>query len=154
MKKSILLLLFTGMAGITYAQQQDAATDAFKEISWLEGQWHRQDTATGKRWMERWWFTSPVTLNGIGVTLHNADTIVMEGLRIVWEDGTLHYIADVAHNKEPVKFRFTEWSTTGFTCENPAHDFPNHIVYRLEGELLKATISAGSKHVDFLFVRR
>lgn len=154
MEKAILLILFTGTTGVICAQQQSVATDAFQKISWLEGQWHRQDTTTGKRWIERWWFTSPVTLNGIGVTVYNADTIFVEGLRIVWHDGTLHYIADVAHNQQPVKFRFTEWSATGFTCENPAHDFPKKIVYRLEGDLLKATISAGSKHVDFLFVRQ
>lgn len=154
MKKFICSLLFMGITGVACAQQDNAALQAFKEISWLEGQWHLQDTTTGKRWMEKWWFSSPVTLNGIGMTLHNADTIFIEELRIIWDDGALCYIADVAHNKEPMKFRFTEWSTTGFTCENPAHDFPKKIVYRLEGELLKATITSGSRHVDFLFRRR
>lgn len=93
-------------------------------------------------------------MKGKGATLQAADTVFVEKLKIVVKEDTLYYVADVPENKEPVLFKFTEITPTSFVCENPAHDFPKKIAYKLEGTKLTATISAGEKKMDFLFVKK
>jgi hypothetical protein len=49
-------------------------------------------------------------------------------------------VSDVPEDKQPVYFAITEITETGFTCENPQHDFPKKIMYRKEGNQLKANV--------------
>ncbi|WP_315820030.1 hypothetical protein [Paraflavitalea speifideaquila] len=63
-------------------------------------------------------------------------------------------MADVPQNKEPVYFKLTAITKDGFTCENPNHDFPKKIDYKLDGNKLRATISGDGKAIDYLFERQ
>jgi hypothetical protein len=86
--------------------------------------------------------------------MNGSDTSFVEKIRIVVKDNELNYVADVPENKEPIYFKFTELTATGFVCENPAHDFPKKISYQLDGKNLKATISGDGKSMDYLFVKK
>jgi hypothetical protein len=129
------------------------AQHSLKDIAWLEGEWSRLNMKSGRTGHERWYKTSDSELIGFGVTLQGGDTVFVEKLRIILKEATLHYVADVPENKEPILFKFTDVSASGFICENPAHDFPKRIAYSLEGDKLKATISGGGKSIDYWFVR-
>lgn len=93
-------------------------------------------------------------LTGLGVTLRNRDTVFIEKMRIIERENNLYYVADVKENPEPVHFRFIKITETGFTCENPEHDFPKKIEYRLDGLKLAVTISDNKKSQQFFFVRK
>jgi hypothetical protein len=86
--------------------------------------------------------------------MQGEDTVFVEKIKIVVKDRELYYVADVPENKEPVYFKIVELGTTGFVCENPAHDFPKKISYQLSGADLKAQISGDGKSIDYLFTKQ
>ncbi|MBX2898559.1 MAG: hypothetical protein KF775_02855 [Cyclobacteriaceae bacterium] len=130
-----------------------AHAQSTNEAHWLQGTWNRTNGKAGRTAHERWVKTA-TGLQGWGVTFNGADTTFVEKLRIVSKDSKLYYVADVSHNKEPTYFLITEITPTSFTCENPEHDFPKKIVYQLDGNKLKATISGNGKSIDYLFERK
>ena len=56
----------------------------------------------------------------------------------------------------PVAFALVRHDTASATFENPAHDYPQRIVYARDGDTLTATISAidGSKPRSWSYRRR
>ena len=102
---------------------------------------------------EEWYVVSPSELKGIGVTMKGQDTVFLEKIQIVSKNGNIYYVADVKENKAPVYFKFTSLTPDGFVCENPEHDFPKRIEYRLTGSTLTVIISAGAKSQNYLFTR-
>ena len=79
--------------------------------------------------------------------------VFLEKIQIVSKNGNIYYVADVKENKAPVYFKFTSLTPDGFVCENPEHDFPKRIEYRLTGSTLTVIISAGAKSQNYLFTR-
>lgn len=126
---------------------------SISELSWLTGTWNRTNVKAGRAAHERWIKTAE-GLQGWGVNLNGADTTFVEKLRIVTKDNKLYYVADVPQNKELTYFLMTAVSANSFTCENPQHDFPKKIVYQLDGNTLKATISGNGKSMDYFFERK
>ncbi|MEQ9376778.1 MAG: DUF6265 family protein [Imperialibacter sp.] len=150
---SITLILLT--ASLLNAQSASAVSAKnFKKLSWLEGTWERTNVKQGKSAHERWEKDSKTKWLGFGVSLQGEDTTFLEKLSIVVENGGIYYIADVPENKAPVLFQFTQLSDQGFVCENPTHDFPKKIAYKLEGDRLEVQISGDGQAVDFEFVKR
>jgi Domain of unknown function (DUF6265) len=149
MKNLILVVIFLS-SQLAIAQVD---TD-LKKLSWLEGKWERVNTKPGKTGFEVWTKISSSEWKGMGVSLNGADTAFVEKLRLIVQDGTPYYVADVPQNQDEVRFRISELTATGFVCENPAHDFPKKISYQRDGDKLKATISGNGKSIDYLFVKR
>lgn len=149
----ILLLVLLGEG----LQAQDIAketTDNFNKLSWLTGMWNRTNVKPGRKAHERWEMVGSQAMKGFGVTMKEQDTAFVEKLQLVIKDNKIWYVADVEHNKAPTFFELTAISNDGFTCENPAHDFPKKIVYKLNGDKLTATISGDGKSFDYLFDRQ
>ena len=124
-----------------------------KNFEWLLGKWERVNENPEKTTFENWERHSPTTLKGTGITLKGQDTIFMEKLRIEIRQENIYYIPEVAHNAAPVLFKIQECSNTGFTAENPDHDFPKKIAYQKTGNGMKATISGDGRSIDFIFRR-
>jgi hypothetical protein len=150
MRILILVLLFSQVA----FSQPESVQQKLKDLSWLEGTWNRTNVKPGRAAHERWVRTENNDLQGWGVSMNGSDTSFVEKIRIALKDNELNYVADVPENKEPIYFKFTELTATGFVCENPTHDFPKKISYRLDGKNLKATISGDGKSMDYLFVKK
>jgi hypothetical protein len=133
-----------------------AASPAAKvdDLAWMAGQWASE--ANG-RWTEETW-TEPrggvmlgVSRSGQGDALRE-----FEFIRIAaGADGTPAYIAQ-PQGGTPVTFRLAQRDGTRATFENPAHDYPQRIVYARTGDTLTATISAidGSKARRWTYRRR
>lgn len=155
MKKTLITLLLTIFFGSIQAQDIAPATiDNFNKLSWLTGTWNRTNVKPGRKAHERWEVTGKYEMKGVGVTMKEQDTAFVEKLKLVIKDNKIWYVADVAHNKAPVFFELTAISNDGFTVENPAHDFPKKIVYKVNGNKLMATISGDGKSFDYLFDRQ
>lgn len=142
--KILLLILFA--ATTSFAQDVE-------KVAWLTGTWTRTNVKPGRSGVEVWDLKNG-ELIGRGVTMKGVDTAFVEKLKIVAKDGKLFYVADVPPNNGEVWFEFTSLGDKSFVCENPRHDFPKKIAYDLDGDNLKAVISAGEKSVDYLFVRK
>lgn len=59
------------------------------------------------------------------------DIVNYETLRLVSMSDGVFYIAKVAHNEFPVPFRLTHCADGEAVFENPLHDAPERLVYRL-----------------------
>ena len=155
MKHTLITLLLAMLLGSTQAQDVPAATaDNFNKLSWLTGTWNRTNVKPGRKAHERWEMTGKHEMKGWGVTMKEQDTAFVEKLKLVIKDNKIWYVADVSHNKAPVFFELTAINNDGFTCENPTHDFPKKIVYKINGNKLIATISGDGKSFDYLFDRQ
>jgi hypothetical protein len=153
MKLTFVALLLIGIKFTLFGQEARTAGD-YKKLEWLVGTWNRTNiTRAGRSSNERWEKTADGQLKGIGVTLQSLDTIFIEKISLQLKEGAIYYVADVPENKEPVFFKLTEITNTGFVCENPGHDFPKKISYQVEGHKLKAQISGDGKSVDYIFER-
>jgi len=130
---------------------QVSASD-FKKLYWIEGNWMQTNLKTpGRTSTERWVKNDDALLVGKNMLLQGTDTLSIEKAMLLVKDGTIYYVADVPHNKEPVYFKLTSISETAFIGENNAHDFPKKISYTLLGNIVKSTISGNGKSIDYIF---
>lgn len=144
---SFLVLLF--LVQPVFAQDSDR--DLLTELAWLQGRWERVTDNTNRTAFEEWEVQNQM-LVGRGVTIQGTDTVFVEKLSILMKDDQLYYVADVNLNTEPTFFKITEYSEKGFISENPDHDFPKKIEYRLSGNgQLTATISGDGQSIPFVF---
>lgn len=89
--------------------------------------------------MEEYW--SPPAgglMLGAGRLLADGRAVFFEHMRIIERSGTLVYVA-MPMGGASVEFSLAHLSANEAVFENPAHDFPQRIVYRLEGEELVTT---------------
>lgn len=98
-------------------------------ISWIIDKWIMTEGEITT--IESWEKVSGILFKGESTTKKGTDTIFHEKLELKIVGGEIYYIADVKHNPEPVKFKLTFCSDKEAHFENPAHDFPQKIIYKL-----------------------
>lgn len=148
----IWLLLIT-----TIFTFQNCNTDKTHSIKWLEGNWVQK--ANGIQIYE-FWEKKENSYFGKSYSVNDNDTTIYETIQITYINDTLFYIPQVGNQNdgEPVRFELTVLNDSSFVSENPFHDFPQKIEYRLiKDDSLVATISGMSgdtfKKVDFFMTK-
>lgn len=136
--KTSILILFLLLSFGLKAQEQHGS---LKDLEWILGTWIRQNAKAGELQQERWWRISDREFRGMGMVTRDSDTVFVEKLGILLEDGSLYYVADVPENPTPVYFKFTSQGKQAFVSENPLHDAPKRIAYELEGKVMTARVS-------------
>ncbi len=110
-------------------------TPILRQLHHLEGTWQRS-TKAGLAY-ETWEIEKPNLMLGKGYEGAGAGTKVQENLRLFVEDGTIIYEATVHGQNagKPVRFPLVKTGADGetFIFENPAHDFPQRLVYHFIG---------------------
>lgn len=105
---------------------------------WLAGHWC---ATSGEEMIEELWLPPHGSLAvGIARTLSGGETVAFEYLRIDEIEGRLAYVAQPG-GRPPTTFGMTAAGEQWVRFENPAHDFPQRIEYRREGEALHAEIA-------------
>ena len=150
-KKLLLLISFFLLTHASNAQESNK--QKFKKLEWLMGKWIRTNSAAGHSGYESWRKVSDLKLSGKGVTLKGNDIVFTENLELIVKGIDIFYVVTLTGEKKPTYFKLTKLNDTGFTCENPAHDFPKKITYMRNGNNVKAVISGNGKSVDYIFVR-
>ena len=150
MARPICLLILLVLS-CSFAKSQPVSNVG--DLKWLEGNWKRINSKAGESGLESWTKISSKEIKGRGITLHGSDTALVEKIRIIVQDGSLYYVADVPENKKSVYFLFTEIKPNSFICQNPAHDFPKMIAYSLKDTKLTATVSGNGKSMEYIFER-
>lgn len=123
-------------------------------FDWLIGTWAGTENNKTEQSFEVWEKLGEGVYEGIGYSLKNGDTTIVEKLSIADIYGVPHYTADVPSNDGPVHFEMIKLQKTGFVCANPEHDFPSEIAYVFDGNVLKATISGQGKSMTFSFEKQ
>jgi hypothetical protein len=142
------------MLSICFIAAAHTVNAQLKEFSWLLGTWKMKDKNVFESWSVA---KDGKTLEGTSYRLKDADTVVMEEIRFTFESGSFHYIPDIAGDQGAVDFKITEYSTSGFVAENPAHDFPKLIRYKFirkeNSDSIEASIEGDGKVIGYGFSR-
>lgn len=115
------------------------------QFSWLTGNWQMQKKSglLTESWKQR----NDSTLDGESyLTKTTGEKMLLERILFVRREGQYFYIPTTTNqnNQQPVSFTVTSYSNSGFTAENPAHDFPKRIIYTLiNKDSLQAIIDGG-----------
>ena len=144
-------IMAAGLALLLVAASPAATVD---DLAWFAGDWVSE--ADG-RWTEESW-ASPRggVMLGYSRSGRGEELREYEFIRIArGDDGALVYIAQ-PQGGAPVAFRLVRQDGTRASFENPAHDYPQRIVYARDGDTLTATISAidGSRARSWTYRRR
>jgi hypothetical protein len=140
MKKLILFSLLISIASSCLAQHK---------FEWLTGTWKLKDKNVYEVWIK-----SKVNddLIGRSFRINNSDTVVLEKITLTFKNNSYYYIPDVPQNAKPVDFKITTFDNSGFVAENPQHDFPKLIRYRLRSnDNLEAAIEGNGKVIPYSF---
>lgn len=127
MKTLIKLCILLGLAVPSLAQTAKPGIDG---INWLAGCWESNKKGTVS--MERWSKPLGKMMLSTSQMVKNGKTLSFEFLRIVEDDSGIYYISKPSENKEETSFKLIKFNTNEIVFENPAHDFPQRIIYRLE----------------------
>lgn len=143
-----LFLLILFLIGFQHSRAQQ------NEFGWLVGKWK----LTEKNVFEEWKISADKkTLEGLSYRIKEGDTTVTEKLLIKFEQPFFFYISDVAENPSPVKFKITQYNADKFLAENPEHDFPKAIRYKLirksNQDFIEAAIEGDEKVIPYSFIR-
>ncbi|MDL2357521.1 MAG: DUF6265 family protein [Pseudomonadota bacterium] len=99
-------------------------------IAWLAGCWTREAAEPGTQ--EHWMAPAAGTMLGIGRTVKAGKTIEFEFMRIhLAADGKLLFTA-LPSGQQEATFTQIRIGETEVAFENPAHDFPQRVIYRLQ----------------------
>lgn len=111
---------------------------------------------------EKWAVANDSTLAGESfMTRADGTEIPLEKIELAYRSGYYYYIPTVKNQngEQPVQFKITSHSETGFVAENPQHDFPKRISYTLvNADSIHAVIDDGAatpvKKSNFYYSRK
>ena len=112
-------------------KSDEAASPALAQFAWLGGCW--RGTANQREFREHWLPLRGNLLVGAGHTVAGGRTQDYEFIRIEPRADGVYYVAAPSNQRETA-FKLAGMTTDGpdeiFTFQNPAHDFPQTIIYR------------------------
>lgn len=127
-------MLLRSMLGgaLLAAAAAGAAPDPVAKLGWLQGCWAAPGAEAGS--VEQWSSAAGGTMFGISRTVKNGKTVEFEFVQIrETEPGKLAYMAQPS-GQRPASFPLLRLSESEVVFENLAHDFPQRIIYRRDGE--------------------
>lgn len=129
-----------------------AAPDALAQLGWLAGCWRAAGAEAGSG--EQWMAPAGGTMLGMSRTVKGGKTVAHEFLQIRQnEPGKLAFIA-MPSGQPTATFAALELSADHVVFENPAHDFPQRVIYRRDGDAtlnarIEGTLKGKPKAIDF-----
>jgi hypothetical protein len=140
---TIIALFFSAAFLVIQSCGDSAHRHELDKLHWLEGKW-ASDNLSG--FYESWEVESMDRITGVGFTMENTDTLMVEHLEIFTSDSGIFYKALVVGQNEdmPVFFKLTYAQDDSLFFTNPSHDFPRFIVYKkIDGDNFKAYVRDG-----------
>jgi hypothetical protein len=148
MYRPLLFALLTAAAAL-------AQTNELNDLAWISGYW---SGSMGKaKMMESWTAPAGGKMLSVSSVVSGDRMVAFEFLRIEKRPDGIFYVAQPG-GRPPVDFKLTKSTPTLAVFENPTHDHPKIITYKLDAPgKLTATIEGDErgKHVvqDFHFER-
>lgn len=98
-------------------------------LSWLTGCWayDGEEAGSGEYWMP----PAGGTMLAISRTVRNSKTVGFEYLRITETGDESLILIAAPSGQNPTRFSLLSLTDNEVVFENPAHDFPQRIIYRL-----------------------
>lgn len=147
-----LLALVAALCGASAARSPVRGAEGFKlaDLDWLSGHW-KQD-AKSQLVEELWMPARGGMMLGLNRTSQEKHKAQFEYLRIEQQGDDVVYLASPGGSK-PTPFKLAVLEKGHAVFENPEHDFPKVIEYRLEDDKLEVSIAADEPGPSWSFVR-
>jgi hypothetical protein len=129
------MIMLCGMAGGSLAADAQAKMAAF---DWLAGHWCQEKK--GQVIEESWLPARGGMLLSVGRTVAAGSVRSFEFLRLELREGVVTFVAQ-PNGLPPTPFKLTDSGSDWARFENPQHDFPRRVEYRLTPTGLRAQIS-------------
>ena len=138
---------------VVSANAQMAAIESF---SGMAGCWERNERS-GAVATEIWMKPAGTSIMGMGRTVKNGKTVDYETMRIEQRADGIYFVAKPKANPEETAFKLKSSAGGVFTFGNPEHDFPQRVIYKMNGNSLtgriEGTQNGKSMAFDFPFTR-
>jgi hypothetical protein len=149
--RRLCVFLLTMACAVTVSGQPAATTG---DLAFLTGCWKFE--RDGRVVEEHWLAPAGGSLMGVSRTVEKGKTVDYEFLQIRDLPEGLTYIAKPSNQPE-ARFKLASKAGDEIVFENPAHDFPQRIRYRREGDALHAridgTMKGKQRGMDFPYKR-
>jgi hypothetical protein len=152
MKNSSYLVLI--VLSCLFSCQQKTTFSELEKANWFLGRWENK-TPEGT-FSEEWKVENDSLYLGESYFINNNDTLFAETVRLEQRKNDLFYIVSVPNQNEeqPVAFKLTSSTVDYLVFENPEHNFPKKITYKLvTKDSLYAEISGDGKSQGFPFTK-
>jgi hypothetical protein len=113
------------------------------DLSWMAGSWTGE--SRGVQMEEHWTAPNGNSMIGIHRDTGKGRTLLFEFLRIEQQGDQIVYLSMPNGRSPATPFPLKEVSGTRVVFENPAHDFPQRIIYWKDGNDLRARIEGTQK---------
>ncbi len=125
---TLVVSLLMGLPSVASVQEPASVED----LAWLAGCWASVGGEAGSG--EQWTVPAGKTLLGVSRTVRNSKTVAYEFLQIRENKaGEIEYTAKPSGQTEATCL-MVRLSQGEVVFENPGHDFPQRIIYRLKAE--------------------
>jgi len=130
------------------------APAAIEQVAWMQGCWQMD---AGPRVVEEQWMAPRGgVMLGMGRTVRDGTLVEYESVVLREQDGKLAYEAHPSGQPSAV-FMASRIEESTVVFENPAHDFPQRVGYKRDGDSLLAWIEGAvngkSRRVEFPYRR-
>lgn len=132
----------SGLGAVALAQAPSQTVIGIQRAAWLQGCWEMADATRSVE--EAWTVPKAGAMIGVSRTIQNGKMTAYEFIVLREEGERLAYVAHPS-GQPPATFLSTSVSGSELIFENPAHDFPQQIGYRLDGDNLLAWILGAQK---------
>ncbi len=132
------LVCVFAVAGVLASRSVEQAKPTIDSLAWMAGSW--TGTARGVEMEEHWTAPKGNSMIGIHRDVGKGRTLLFEFQRIEQQGDRIVYMAMPNGRSPATPFPLKEVSGTRVVFENPAHDFPQRIIYWKDGNDLCARI--------------
>jgi hypothetical protein len=149
--KIVIIFLISLILGFTSGLQANGDYSV-EDLKWLTGCWASVGGEAGSG--EQWTMPAGGTLFGVNRTVRNGKTVAYEFMQIrSTDDGGIEFIARPS-GQTGASFQMQVLSEDEVVFENPDHDFPQRVIYRLEspGNLaasIEGNVKGEDRTIDF-----
>ena len=127
------------------------------DLGGMAGCWERRDDAKKLLITEQWMSPAGTSILGIGRTVKDGKTTGWEYMRIEKRDDGLYFVSRPKENAEDTSFKLIRSTASEFVFENTEHDFPQRVIYKLQGEKMtgriEGTMNGKERGIDFPYVK-
>lgn len=140
-----ILLLQLSLCSFTFLPAQ-GQKPTIENLAWISGCWERN--GGNRQTVEQWMKPAGGTMLGMSRTVASGRTVEYEHLLLHQIGDTIYYVATPSRQQR-ASFKLVHSSSQEAVFENPEHDFPQRIIYRLQADgSLVARIEGKSKGVE------
>ena len=153
MKTSLIICVLLTLWSSSLAQ---TTKPTLNDLSWLAGCW--EGNVRGREVNEQWMKPAGGIMLGMARTVSQGKAAEFEFTQIREDkDGSIYYVAKPSGQAE-ASFKLIKLQNKEAVFENPQHDFPQRIIYRLQpdGSLfarVEATVKGQLRGLDYPFKR-